>query len=183
MNQKKLGNKLIIGIVCGLLLLILPAADAAQVVLVANSTGNVGQSGRLIGENLSALGVADAQWTTRTAISALNMNAMSVDDTTYFAQTGTTNVDAIININFTLANVGSVNYVYVTQIGSTTTNPEYNVLGLYNGTQANWTMVNVSNPPVGTYVAVTYNISSAEDKSRYLVLSGNTLTFRVSAPV
>jgi hypothetical protein len=150
------------------------------VTLVANSTGNTGFSAQTTGENLYSTTISNAQVGTRTSLSTANRNALSVDDASYVARTGTNNLDAIMVVNFTLSNVTSINWVSLKFVGAVTTNSEPLIIGLYNVTSPSgggWTRLNTTTPPVGTYITLTYNVTSQADKDKYLVLNGNTLKF------
>ena len=83
-------------------------------------------------------------------------------------------------VNFTLSNVQSVNWVSLRFIGAVTNTSERLTIGLYNATSPSgggWTRLSTTTPSVGTYVTLTYNVTSQADKDKYLVLNGNTLSF------
>jgi hypothetical protein len=151
------------------------------VTLVANNTGNTGFSAQTTGENLYSTMVTNVQVSTRTLLTTTNRNSLSLDDTSYVARTGTTSRDAIMVVNFTLSNVQSINWVSLKFVGAVTTNREPLIIGMYNATSPSgggWTKLNSTTPPgVGTYITLTYNVTSQADKNKYLLLNGNTLTF------
>ncbi|PWB56910.1 MAG: hypothetical protein C3F06_00005, partial [Candidatus Methanoperedenaceae archaeon] len=155
--------------------------SSKTVTLAANSAGNTGFSARTISENLYSTAVSNSQIGTRTSLTTTNLNALSVDDTSYATRTGTTSVDAIMVVNFTLTNVQSVNWVSLRFIGAVTTSVEPLYIGLYNATSPSgggWTRLNSVTPSnTYTYVTLLYNVSSQADKDKYLALNGNTLTF------
>jgi hypothetical protein len=150
------------------------------VTLTANSAENTGFSARTTGRNLYADTVTNSQVDTRAPLTGPNLSSLSVDDTSYVNRTGSTSRDAIMVVNFTLSNVQSVNWVSLRFIGAVTTTSEPLIIGLYNATSpagGGWTRLSTTTPSVGTFVTLTYNVSSQADKDKYLVLNGNTLSF------
>lgn len=112
-------------------------------------------------------------------MTSANLSALSVDDTNYLPRTGNVTNDAIMVVNFTLSNVQSY-WVSLRFIGAVTTTSEPLIIGLYNATSpagGDWTRLSTTTPSVGTYVTMTYNVTSQADKDKYLVLNGNTLRF------
>ena len=150
------------------------------VTLAANSAGNTGFSAQTTGENSYSTSVSNIQVGTRTSLSTANLDALSIDDTSYVSRSGAWNRDAIMVVNFTLSNVQSVNWISLKFVGAVTSNSEPIAIGLYNQTSPSgggWTRLNSTTSPVGTYSTITYNMTSQADKDKYLVLNGNTLTF------
>ncbi len=105
-----------------------------------------------------------------TTLTSPELGAILNDDDSSASIAGSASVDEFIYVNFSKTNVSSVQSFYLRTITKATADTTQ--IGLYNATQNGWIKVN-STSKVNEFVYLTYNITSQQDKDKYLTIDAN----------